>query len=113
MRAGLERGLVAGPYVGDEVLERALDRVELALPAALLARHLARRDLALLVDLVLAHQPLVVLERERCVEAGRALLARLLAVLLVGDVAAAFAAAHRADARVLGAEAVLAVVALL
>ena len=86
MRARLERGLVAGADVGDEVLERALDRVELALPAALLARHLARRDLALLVDLLLAHDALVVLERERRVEAGQALLADLLAVLaLLGD----------------------------
>ena len=47
VRARLERGLVAGANVGDEVLERGLDRVELALPAALLRRHLARGDLAL------------------------------------------------------------------
>ena len=44
MCAGLERGLVAVANVGDEVLERALDRVELALPAPLLRRHLRARD---------------------------------------------------------------------
>src|SRR5215470_16708153 len=102
MRAGLERGLVAGANVGDEVLERALDRVELALPAALLARHLARGDLALLVDLVLAHHPLVVLERQRRVDARRAALAGFPAVLaVVDDRAAAVDAAHRQHALVL------------
>src|ERR1041384_4582846 len=114
VRAGLERGLVAGPHVGDEVLERALDRVELALPPALLARHLAGGDLALLVDPLLADDALVVLERHRRGDAGRPMLAALLAVLaVVGDQAAAADPAHREHARVLLAGAFVAVVAAL
>src|SRR5690606_27321958 len=112
MRACLERGLVAGANIGDEVLERALDRRELALPAPLLARHLAGRDLALLVDLLLAHDAFVVLEREVRVDTGQALLAGLLAVLaLLGDVAAPADAAHRQHAGRRFAGAFLAVVA--
>src|SRR5690242_4451736 len=95
MRARLERGLVAGLDVGREVLERALDRGELLLPPPLLRGHLARRDLALLLDLVLAHDPLVVLERHRLVDAGQALLAALLAVAaLLDDRATPADAAH-------------------
>src|SRR5690606_32034288 len=82
--------------------------------APLLARHLARRDLALRVDLLLTHDALVILEREVRVQAGQAALADFLAVvLLVDDVAAPADAAHRQDAGRRVAGAVLAVFALL
>jgi hypothetical protein len=61
-----------------------------------------------------AHDPLVVVERELAVDAGQTLLADLLAVVaLVDDRAAAADPAHRQDARRVVAGAVVAVVALL
>src|SRR5687768_14816300 len=114
MRARLERGLIAMANVGDEVLERALDRRELALPAALARRHLARGDLALLVDLLLAHNPLVVLERQGRVDTDGALATGLLSVAsLILNRPTTTDAAHREHARLFLAGAVVSVVAAL
>jgi hypothetical protein len=113
---GLERGLVARLDVGGEVLERALDRLELALPAALARAHPRLGQELLLGHLVLADRALVVGDVEGQVEAGQALgpLALAVALALVEELAATVDAAHRQEPGLLvAALAVFAVLATL
>src|SRR5690606_13829616 len=83
-RPRLERGLVARPHLGGEVLERGLDGGQLLLPAAAPQRLRPPRDLLLLaLDRVLADDALVVVELELGLDAAAALLAPAAALAAV------------------------------